>query len=250
MSRIHGMQVMFNAVEPASEDQRGAAVHVLVAEPEPRLASFIGQGLKEEGHSVEVVLDAEAALERLAEDPLYDLVVLDVALPTRGGLEVLRVLREHRVEALVLLLTAADRSEDTVIGLELGADAAMTKPLVFDELLARVRALLRRRSTNRGPLLRVGDLTLDPASRHVTRAGQRIALTAREHALLEYFLRNPGRVLTRDMIAEHVWGRELEPENNVVDVYVSYLRSKIDSCGTVALLHTIRGVGYLLGPTC
>jgi two-component system, OmpR family, copper resistance phosphate regulon response regulator CusR len=227
-------------------------VHVLVAEPEPRLAGFIGQGLKEEGHSVEVVLDAEAALDRLAEDPLYDLVVLDVALPTRGGLEVLRVLREHRVEAPVLLLTTPDRTEDIVIGLDLGADATMTKPFVFAELLARVRALLRWQSRYRGSVLRVGDLTLDPAMHHVTRAGHRIALTAREYALLEYFLRNPGQVLTRDMIAEHVWGRGLglEPESNVVDVYVGYLRSKIDGCGAGPLLHTIRGVGYLLGPAC
>lgn len=225
-------------------------MHVLVAEPEPRLASFIGHGLKEEGHSVAVVLDADAALERLAEDPLYDLVVLDVALPTRGGLEVLRALRQHRVEALVLLLTAPDSREDTVIGLDLGADAAMTKPFVFAELLARVRALLRWRSMCRGPLLRVGDLTLDPVAHHVTRAGRRIVLTAREYALLEYFMRNPGQVLTRDMLAEHVWGHRLESESNVVDVYVGYLRGKIDGWGAVPLLHTIRGIGYLLDPTC
>lgn len=221
-------------------------MHVLVAENEPRLAGVIRQGLREQGHSVDLALDGEAVVERLAEDPPYDLVVLDVGLPTRGGLEALRELRAQGIDAPVLLLTAEHRPGDTVTGLDLGADASLAKPFAFDEFLARVRALLRRRSGDRAPLLRVGDLTLDPAAHHVTRAGRRVPLTAREYALLEYFLRNPGRVLTREMITEHVWGHEVETESNVVDVYVGYLRSKIAGAGAVPLLHTVRGVGYRL----
>ena len=143
--------------------------------------------------------------------------------------------------------TAGDTTDDVVSALNLGADATLAKPFVFDESLARARALLRRRSSHRSSLLQSDDLTLDPAAHRVTRAGQRIALTAREYAVLEYFLRHPGQVLTREMIAEHVWGPDYEAASNVVDVYVGYLRRKIDGEGGGPLVHTIRGVGYMVG---
>jgi DNA-binding response OmpR family regulator len=159
---------------------------------------------------------------------------------------VLKALREQRVASPVLLLTARDTVRDKVTGLDLGADDYLTKPFAFEEFLARVRALLRRGTAARAPVLRLADLTLDPATREVVRGGRRITLTAREYALLEYFLRNIGRVLTRPMIAEHVWGLDFDTETNIIDVYVGYLRRKIDGEGEQPLLHTVRGAGYVL----
>jgi DNA-binding response OmpR family regulator len=167
-------------------------------------------------------------------------------LPRRDGFAVLKTLREHRMQTPVLMLTARDGVTDRVSGLDLGADDYLTKPFAFEELLARVRALLRRGANQRAPVLRVADLTLDPATREVLRGGRRITLTAREYALLEYFLRNAGRVLTRPMIAEHVWGYDFDSETNIIDVYVGYLRRKLDTEGEPPLLHTVRGVGYTL----
>jgi two-component system copper resistance phosphate regulon response regulator CusR len=221
-------------------------MRVLVVEDERKVASFIQQGLEEEGHAVEVAADGEVALEILLGGPPPDLVVLDVMLPRRDGFAVLRKLRERHVATPVLLLTARDSVSDKVTGLDLGADDYLTKPFAFEEFLARVRALLRRGSGQRAPILRLADLELDPASREVTRAGRRIVLTAREYALLEYFLRSVGRVLTRPMLAEHVWGLDFDPESNIIDVYVGYLRRKIEAEGTSRLLHTIRGAGYVL----
>ena len=221
-------------------------MRVLVVEDERKVASFIRQGLEEEGHAVEVAADGETALETLLDGPPPDLVVLDVMLPRRDGFAVLRKLRERHVATPVLLLTARDAVSDKVTGLDLGADDYLTKPFAFEEFLARVRALLRRGSGQRAPLLRLADLELDPATREVTRGGHRITLTAREHALLEYFLRNVGRVLTRPMLTEHVWGLDFDPESNIIDVYVGYLRRKIETGGTSRLLHTMRGAGYVL----
>ena len=221
-------------------------MRVLVGESEHNLGRFMGQGLTEQGHAVELACDGHAVVERLSQDPPYDLVVLDVALPKRGGLDVLKVLRTHRIDTLVLLLTERDRRRDVVAGLELGADAVLTKPFAFEEFGARVRALLRRRSVDRRPVLGVGDLFLDPAAHRVTRGGRKIELTRREYALLEYMLRNAGQALTRDTLAEHVWGLDHERESNVVDVYVGYLRGKIEGAGAAPLLHTVRGVGYML----
>jgi DNA-binding response OmpR family regulator len=150
------------------------------------------------------------------------------------------------VRAPVLVLTARDRVADKVTGLDLGADDYLTKPFAFDELVARVRALLRRGSGERAPVLRFEDVTLDPATRTVTRGPRRIELTAREYALLAYFLRNVGRVLTRPMIAQHVWGLDFDPESNIVDVYVGYVRRKLEAPGERRLLHTVRGAGYVL----
>jgi len=223
-------------------------VRILVVEDERKVANFVSQGLQEEGHTVEVAKDGESALDLLRHSPPYDLIVLDVMLPRLDGFGVLRAARAARVTSPVLMLTARDAVVDKVAGLDAGADDYLTKPFSFDEFLARVRALLRRADGRREPVLRLADLTLDPATRAVTRGGRRIELTAREHALLEYFLRNPGRVLTRPMLAEHVWGLAFDPESNVVDVYVGYLRRKLDGPGEARLLHTVRGVGYVLRP--
>ena len=221
-------------------------MRILVVEDERKVASFIRQGLQEEGHAVEVAADGAAALDLALASPGYDLVVLDVMLPRRDGFEVLRTLRRQKIRTPVLLLTAKDGVADKVAGLDLGADDYLTKPFAFEEFLARVRALLRRGAGQSAPVLKLADLSLDPATREVTRGGRRITLTAREHALLEYFLRNVGRVLTRPMIAQHVWGLDFDPESNIVDVYVGYLRRKIDGAADRRLLHTVRGAGYKL----
>jgi DNA-binding response OmpR family regulator len=192
-----------------------------------------------------VAADGGDALGLLDAMP-YDLVVLDLMLPGRDGFDVLRTSRARGVKAPVLVLTARDRVSDKVAALDLGADDYLTKPFVFDELLARVRALLRRAPVDRAPLLRLGDLTLDPATRIVTRGNRHIDLTAREYTLLAYFLRNAGRVLSRPQIAQHVWGLDFDPESNIVDVYVGYLRRKIEGPDERRLLHTVRGVGYAL----
>jgi DNA-binding response OmpR family regulator len=221
-------------------------MRILVVEDERKVASFIRQGLEEEGHTVEVAADGAAALDLMVAGPPHDLVVLDLMLPKRDGFEVLRQARSKHVETPVLVLTARDGVSDKVMGLDLGADDYLTKPFAFDEFLARVRALLRRRSGSRAPVLRLADLTLDPSTREVTRDQRKVALTAREYALLEYFMRNVGRVLTRPMIAEHVWGLDFDPESNIIDVYVGYLRRKIDGEGEPRLLHTMRGAGYVM----
>ena len=221
-------------------------MRILVVEDERKVAAFVRQGLVEEGHVVEVAADGAAALDAVADGPPYDLVVLDVMLPKRDGLDVLKTLRARRMQAPVLLLTARDGVADKVAGLDAGADDYLAKPFAFEELLARVRALLRRGRGGAEPVLRVADLSLDPATRIVTRGRRRISLTAREYALLEYFLRNTGRVLTRPMITQHVWGMDFDPESNIVDVYVGYLRRKIDAEGEPRLLQTMRGAGYTL----
>jgi DNA-binding response OmpR family regulator len=223
-------------------------MRVLVVEDERKVASFLRQGLEEEGHTVEVAADGVTALDLILGAPAYDLIVLDVMLPRLDGFSVLRTLRADRVATPVLVLTARDTVPDKVTGLDLGADDYLTKPFAFDEFLARVRALLRRGQAPTPPVLRVADLTLDPATREVRRAGKTVALTTREYALLEYFMRNAGRVLTRPMIAEHVWGLDFDTESNIIDVYIGYLRRKIDRDGLPALLHTVRGAGYALKP--
>jgi DNA-binding response OmpR family regulator len=221
-------------------------MRILVVEDERKVASFIRQGLAEEGYAVELAKDGVEAIDRLLADLDYDLVVLDLMLPKRDGFAVLRALRTEHRHTPVLILTARDNVSDKVTGLDLGADDYLTKPFSFDEFLARVRALLRRGGSERAAVLAVDDLALDPATRSVTRGGRPIALTTREYALLEYFMRNRGRVLTRPMIAEHVWGIDFDPESNVIDVYVGYLRRKIDLPESPRLLHTVRGAGYTL----
>ncbi len=220
-------------------------MRILVVEDEKKVAGFIRQGLEEEGYAVDVASDGEEGLA-MALNGVQDLIILDIGLPKMNGLQVLQEIRKRNQPAPVLLLTVRATIEDKVLGLDSGADDYLAKPFAFQELLARVRALLRRRA-ERGPaVLQLADLTLDPAKHAVFRGGKKIELTAKEFALLDYFMRNPGRVLTRTMIIEHVWDYDFDTGTNVVDVYVNYLRKKIDSDREPKLVHTIRGVGYVL----
>ena len=220
-------------------------MRLLVVEDEKKVASFIKQGLEEEGYAVDVAWDGEKGLE-MALDRVHDLLILDISLPKMDGLQVLKKLRQQRVNIPVLLLTVRATIEDKILGLDAGADDYLTKPFAFQELVARVRALLRRRAEAEPALLQVADLILDPARRVVSRGGEKIELTAKEFALLEYFMRNPGRVLTRTLMIEHVWNYDFDTMTNIIDVYVAYLRKKVDSGREPKLIHTVRGVGYVL----
>jgi heavy metal response regulator len=220
-------------------------MRLLVVEDEKKVSSFIKKGLEEEGYAVDVASDGETGLQ-MALDRVHDLIILDIQLPKRDGLSLLHELRQEKVTTPVLLLTVRATIEDKVLGLDAGADDYLTKPFAFQELVARTRSLLRRRPEGKPAALQVADLTLDPARRLVFRDNRRIDLTAKEFALLDYFMRNPGRVLTRTMIAEHVWDYDFDSMTNVIDVYVNYLRKKIDSDQEQKLIHTIRGVGYML----
>jgi heavy metal response regulator len=220
-------------------------MRLLLVEDEEKVSRFIKKGLEEVGYAVDTASDGETGL-MMGLEGAHDLIILDIHLPGRDGLSVLRELRQKRVSTPVLLLTVRAAIEDKVIGLDTGADDYLTKPFAFQELLARVRALLRRPIEAGPPLLKVADLTLDPARRVVLRGEEKIELTTKEFALLDYFMRNPGRVLTRTMIAEHVWDYDFDPMTNVIDVYVNYLRKKIDVGRQEKLIHTVRGVGYVL----
>ncbi len=220
-------------------------MRILVVEDEQKVASFIKKGLEEEGYAVDIAAEGEEGLA-MAQAGVHDLIVLDIRLPKTDGLQVLQALRRDHVTTPVLLLTVRATIEDKVLGLDAGADDYLTKPFAFQELVARVRALLRRRAEADPTVLQMGDLRLDPARRTVSREGERIDLTPREFALLDYFMRNPGRVLTRTMIAEHVWDYSFDTSTNIIDVYVNYLRKKIDAGRASKLLHTVRGVGYVL----
>jgi heavy metal response regulator len=220
-------------------------MRLLLVEDEKKVSSFIEKGLEEEGYAVDLASDGETGL-MMGLDGVHDLIILDINLPGKDGLSVLQELRQKKVTTPVLLLTVRAAIEDRVIGLDTGADDYLTKPFAFQELLARVRALLRRQAEAEPPLLRVADLTLDPARRLVSRGGEKIELTTKEFALLDYFMRNPERVLTRTMIADHVWDYDFDPMTNVIDVYVNYLRKKIETGHGPKLIHTVRGVGYVL----
>ena len=220
-------------------------MRLLLVEDEKKVSSFIKKGLEEEGYAVDLALDGETGL-MMGLDGVHDLIILDLNLPGKDGLSVLRELRQTKVTTPVLLLTVRTAIEDKVIGLDTGADDYLTKPFAFQELLARVRALLRRQTEAEAPLLKVADLTLDPARRLVFRGEEKIELTTKEFALLDYFMRNPDRVLTRTMIADHVWDYDFDPMTNVIDVYVNYLRNKIETGHEPKLIHTVRGAGYVL----
>jgi len=220
-------------------------MRLLVVEDEKKVSGFIKKGLQEEGYAVDVAFDGKTGLQ-MAMDRVHDLIVLDIHLPGMDGLSLLHRLRTAKVSTPVLLLTVRANIEDKVLGLDSGADDYLTKPFAFQELVARIRALLRRQTEAELPVLRFADLILDPARRVVLRGGKKIDLTAKEYALLDYFIRNPGRVLTRTMIVEHVWDYNFDPMTNIIDVYVNYLRRKIDSDREHKLIHTVRGVGYVL----
>ena len=220
-------------------------MRILVAEDERKVASFIKRGLEAAHYSVDVEYDGAAGLNRVLESS-YDLVILDVMLPKLDGLTVMKELRRRGSKVPVLLLTARVTVADKVMGLDLGADDYLTKPFAFEELLARVRALLRRGPAASAPMLTIADLRLDPVTREVMRGSTLIELTAKEYALLEFLLRRQGQILSRAIIAQHVWGIDYDTFTNVIDVYVNYLRKKIDAGFEPKLLHTVRGVGYVL----
>ncbi|MGA2225769.1 MAG: response regulator transcription factor [Syntrophobacteraceae bacterium] len=220
-------------------------MRLLVVEDEKKVSSFISKGLMEEGYAVDVAFDGQTGLQ-MAMDKVHDLIVLDIHLPGMDGMSVLHELRKGRVSTPVLLLTVRANIEDKVLGLDAGADDYLTKPFAFQELVARIRALLRRKTEAELPVLQFADLTLDPARRVVLRGVKKIDLTAKEYALLYYFMRNPGLVLTRTMISDHVWDYNFDSMTNIIDVYVNYLRRKIDSDRERKLIHTVRGVGYVL----
>jgi len=218
-------------------------MRILVVEDEPQIADFLARGLTENGYSVDTAHDGEEALQwpAVAE---FDVIILDVMLPALGGIEVCRRLRERGLRTPVLMLTARDAVEDRVAGLDSGADDYLVKPFAFAELLARVRALIRREPALQGNVLQVGDLVLDTATRQVTRADAPVELTAKEFALLEYLMRHPDQVLSRTVIAEHVWNYDFDNATNVIDVHVKNLRKKIDGVREPKLIHTARGAGY------
>ncbi len=220
-------------------------MRILVVEDETKVGCFIKRALEEESYAVDLCEDGLQGLD-MALSGTYDLIVIDLMLPGLPGLEVLTRLRKEKIHTPVLILTAQSKVDQRVKGLDAGADDYLTKPFAIDELLARVRALLRRGTSDVPGVLQIDDLVLNPATREVTRGGQRIDLTVKEYALLEYFLRHAGRVLTRPMISEHVWNQDFDTFTNVIDVYVNYLRNKIDRGRAHKLIHTIRGSGYML----
>lgn len=220
-------------------------MRLLVIEDNPKMAAFITQGLAEQGYGVDAATDGYDGENRAAEGD-YDAIILDVMLPDQDGLQVCKNLRRRGVKTPVLMLTALATTADKVTGLDAGADDYLTKPFEFDELVARVRALLRRGQAAEANVLRYGDLEMDLLSRKVTRGDEKIRLTAKEFALLEYFMRYPDRALSRTAIGEHVWDMNFDPDSNVIDVYVSMLRRKVDRGFDRPLLHTVIGVGYML----
>jgi two-component system copper resistance phosphate regulon response regulator CusR len=220
-------------------------MRILLIEDEVKLATFIKRGLVAERYAVDVAKDGRSGLE-LAQTYQYDLILLDLMLPGMDGSEVLRRVRKENSSVPVLILSARDTVQDKVTNMETGADDYLTKPFAFAELLVRIKALMRRGPVNRASTIRISDLELDRLSQQVKRAGLRIELTAKEYALLEYLMSNAGRVLSRNMIIEHVWDQSFDGITNIVDVYIRHLRSKVDTGHDSKLLKTVRGVGYTI----
>ncbi len=221
-------------------------MRILLVEDEVKVASFIRQGLVEQSYTVEVAHDGLEG-ERLARDNEYDVLIIDVMLPRKSGFALVRSVRSFNESVPILLLTALDTTDDKVQGFDAGADDYLVKPFEFRELLARLRALMRRRGDQSSPAqLQVGDLTMDLRTRTVMRAGQGIELTSREYALLEFLMRNRRRVVSRAEIAESVWDTSFDSESNVIDVYVSFLRRKVDKDFESKLIHTVIGAGYVI----
>ena len=222
-------------------------MRVLVVEDEVKMVRAVRRGLEQEGYAVDSASDGDEGLY-LATENAYDAIVLDVMLPGIDGFEVCRRLRAEQRWAPVLMLTARDTVADRIEGLDVGADDYLVKPFAFGELLARVRALIRRGAVERPVVLRAGDVILDPAAHAVTRSGRQVELSAREFALLEFLMRHPGEVVSRTVILEHVWDYSYDGLSNVVDVYVGYLRRKLEQPFGRTLIRTVRGVGYVLEP--
>ena len=222
-------------------------MRVLVVEDEVKMVRAVRRGLEQEGYAVDSASDGDEGLY-LATENAYDAIVLDVMLPGIDGFEVCRRLRAERRWAPVLMLTARDTVADRIEGLDVGADDYLVKPFAFGELLARLRALIRRGAVERPAVLRAGDVILNPAAHAVTRSGRQVELSAREFALLEFLMRHPGEVVSRTAILEHVWDYSYDGMSNVVDVYVGYLRRKLEQPFGRTLIRTVRGVGYVLEP--
>lgn len=220
-------------------------MRILVVEDEKKIADFIKRGLKEEGYAIDAAYDGEEG-QFLAKTNPYDLILLDLMLPKLDGLTLCKNLRKSNIRTPIIMITAKDTVEDKVTGLDSGADDYITKPFAFEELLARIRAVLRPKETKTTNVLKAGDLVLDLVTHKVKRSGADIALTAKEYALLEYMMRNAGKVITRTMISEHVWDADFDTFTNVIDVYINYLRKKIDSGSAKKLIQTVRGRGYIL----
>jgi len=217
---------------------------ILVVEDEHRIAQAIKEGLEEEGYAADVEHDGDDGYNTASASDDYDLIILDVMMPGMNGYEVARKLRADGNHVPIIMLTARDAEADVVNGLDTGADDYLAKPFSFDVLLARIRALLRRPHQSLGEQLNVGDLKLDPASKHVERAGKDIRLTSKEFAILEYLMRNPDRVLSKDSIIAHVWDFDADVLPNNVEVFITFIRAKIDKPFGRPLLHTVRGFGY------
>jgi DNA-binding response OmpR family regulator len=217
---------------------------ILVIEDDPSIASLLNDGLSEELFLVETAADGERG-EFLAATNHYDAIILDLLLPGNGGMAVCHALRASGNNTPILMLTARDTAADKIAGLNCGADDYLTKPFVFEELVARIHALLRRGPIVKDPMLECGHVSLDTVGHTLTVGGSPVDLSAREYQLLEYLMRNTGRVMTRQQIADQVWGSEYDPLSNVIDVYINYLRNKIDSHRKYKLIHTVRGLGYL-----
>ncbi len=223
-------------------------MRILVVEDDPGISGFIKKGLTEEQYAVDVCGDGQEG-EYWAAANEYDAIVLDIMLPKKDGISVCQKLRKQGMTTPILMLTAKDTVEDKVQGLDAGADDYLSKPFSFDELLARIRALLRRSQRYKTKTLKVADLEMDPVAHRVIRAGREIALTGKEYALLEYLMRNRGNIMTETNIIEHVWDMDYDPGTNVVNVYIHHLRSSIDKNHAVKLIHTVRGVGYVIKET-
>lgn len=221
-------------------------MRVLIVEDERKISAYVKRGLEEQGYAVDTAFTGSEALD-WADAVLFDLIVLDILLPELDGLTVCRELRKRGVRVPILMLTARDSIDDRVAGLDAGADDYLVKPFALKELLARLRAITRRAAdVSKSPVLQIADLTLDTITHRVKRGGKTIELTAKEYAVLECLLREPERVLTRTMIAEHVWNYDVFNQSNVVDVYIRNLRRKIDAPFDLKIIHTIRGAGYRL----
>ena len=218
-------------------------MRILVIEDEKKLAYLIRRGLTEEGYAVDIVHDGEEG-ESFAENTPYDVIILDIILPGKNGFDVCSALRAKNISSRILILTSRDSVTDRVKGLDTGADDYLTKPFAFDELLARIRALLRRDVSNGSPIIQISNISLNPSNREFKREGEDIELNNKEYSILEYLFFNPNIVITRQMIEDHVWNLSLDSESNLIDVYIRRIRSKIDTPGESSLIETVRGIGY------